>query len=156
MAATEFCIRACRDGGDNPKQHCNHIYDLQGCDWNVPGNYTAGFFEDCKGDTGLPMGIYGSSTFQQGQGATPSAHPAAPSSLCTSYSSLTNGLATLAAIPTSTTTGTIAATVVPSASASHTKSANAASAKVQWGAMSGTMGAIVCVVGAMLGGVAVL
>ncbi|KAG9075004.1 hypothetical protein FRC06_010330, partial [Ceratobasidium sp. 370] len=66
MSATDFCIRACRDGSDLPRKRCNHIYDLQGCDWNMPANYTQGVFEDCKGDTGLPMGIYGNSTFQQG------------------------------------------------------------------------------------------
>lgn len=160
MSATDFCIRACRDGSNDPKHHCNHIYDLQGCDWNMPGNYSQGVFEDCKGDTNLPIGIYGSSTFQQGQGATPPAHPIPPSSQCTPYSTVKNGMATLAAgagASAATTTGTASGTAASIvASATSTASANAAGAKVQWGAMSGTVGAVVCVVGAMLGGIAVL
>lgn len=160
MSATDFCIRACRDDSNDPKHHCNHIYDLQGCDWNIPGNYTQGVFEDCKGDTNLPIGIYGSSTFQQGQGATPPAHPLVPSSSCTFYSTVKNGVATLAAnAPAATTTGATGgsgASVIPSATASAGSSSNAAGAKVQWGAMSGTIGAVICIVGAMLGGVAVL
>ncbi|KAF8600113.1 hypothetical protein BDV93DRAFT_608884 [Ceratobasidium sp. AG-I] len=156
MSATNFCIRACRDDGVLPKKQCNHIYDLQGCDWNIPASYTQGVFEDCKGDVGLPMGIYGTSTFRQGHGATPAAHPIPSSSECTSYSTIKNGVATLTAnAPTTaatTATGT-GATVVPSAGAGA--STNAA-VGVRWGAMSGVVGVVVCVVGAMLGGIAVL
>lgn len=37
-----------------------------------------------------PMGVYGSSTFRQGDLVTPSAHPAPSSSMCTSVSSILN------------------------------------------------------------------
>lgn len=71
MAYNEFCIRGCKDGNTtNAQALCNHIYDvlgkrhsspftaprelscLLGCDWNMPGNYTPGVFENCKGDSG--------------------------------------------------------------------------------------------------------
>lgn len=47
----EFCIRGCRDGPRAPAL-CQHVYDVLGCFWNMPGDYDAGVFEDCKGDTG--------------------------------------------------------------------------------------------------------
>ena len=51
MSAEQFCIRACKDGPRAP-QLCQHIYDVMGCAWNMPGNYDAGTFERCQGDTG--------------------------------------------------------------------------------------------------------
>ncbi|KAG8909268.1 hypothetical protein FRC01_007035 [Tulasnella sp. 417] len=89
MSATEFCIRACKPG-KNAKKLCEHIYDVMGCQWVMPGNYDLGYFDSCLGDTGLPMGIYGTSTFHQGDGRTPSAHPAPKSSSCTRVASLTS------------------------------------------------------------------
>jgi len=81
----EFCIRACI--GPRATSLCNHIYDLQGCRWNIPANYSAGVVEECNGDTDLPMGVYGTSTWHQGDaGPTPTAHPAAASSDCKSIS----------------------------------------------------------------------
>jgi hypothetical protein len=29
-----------------------HIYDVMGCEWNMPANYDAGVFESCEGDSG--------------------------------------------------------------------------------------------------------
>ena len=52
MSATEFCIRACKEGPQAPGL-CQHIYDTMGCGWNMPGNYDAGTFENCLGDSGL-------------------------------------------------------------------------------------------------------
>ena len=51
VAFNEFCIRGCKDGPRAPAL-CQHIYDVMGCEWNMPGNYGAGVFEKCKGDTG--------------------------------------------------------------------------------------------------------
>ncbi len=50
MAEGEFCIRACKDG-PNAANLCQHIYDLMGCEWNMPGNYNASF-DACKGESG--------------------------------------------------------------------------------------------------------
>lgn len=51
MSAEQFCIRACKDGPRAPAL-CQHVYDVMGCAWNMPGNYDAGTFERCQGDTG--------------------------------------------------------------------------------------------------------
>ncbi|KAG6883679.1 hypothetical protein C0993_004700 [Termitomyces sp. T159_Od127] len=83
----------------------------------MPANYDPGVFEQCQGDSGevrratpraplptanpthtQPMGVYGSSTFFQGEPVTPPAHPVPPSSSCTPMSTIANGLV---AIPTS-------------------------------------------------------
>ncbi|KAH8104240.1 carbohydrate-binding module family 13 protein [Phellopilus nigrolimitatus] len=80
MSDSQFCFRACT--GPNAAQNCQHIYDVMGCDWNMPANYDAGVFESCAGDDDLPMGVYGSSTWYQGVSPTPAAHPVASSSSC--------------------------------------------------------------------------
>lgn len=51
MSAAEFCIRACKEAPQGPGL-CQHIYDVMGCDWNMPGNYNASVFENCLGDSG--------------------------------------------------------------------------------------------------------
>ncbi|KAG8945550.1 hypothetical protein FRC04_000684 [Tulasnella sp. 424] len=89
MSDTEFCFRACKPGA-NAAALCQHIYDVMGCGWNMPGNYDSGYFESCLGDTGEPMGVYGGSTFYQGGPATPPAHAAPPSSSCVRVASLTS------------------------------------------------------------------
>ncbi|KAI0297875.1 hypothetical protein B0F90DRAFT_1952683 [Multifurca ochricompacta] len=91
VSSSEFCFRGCKDGPRAPAL-CQHIYDVMGCDWNMPGNYGNGF-DKCAGDTGEPMGVYGSSTFFQGQPVTPPAHPAPATSSCTTTSSIGNNLA---------------------------------------------------------------
>ncbi|KAG8955200.1 hypothetical protein FRC04_009658 [Tulasnella sp. 424] len=87
MSSTEFCIRACKPG-PNSRKLCQHIYDEMG--FVMPGNYDIGYFDSCLGDTGLPMGIYGTSTFHQGDGHTPAPHPAPASSSCYRVASLTS------------------------------------------------------------------
>ncbi|KAG8706130.1 hypothetical protein FRC09_002557 [Ceratobasidium sp. 395] len=105
MSSTEFCIRACKDSKTAPKM-CNHVYDVMGCGWNMPGNYDQGVFENCVGDSSLPMGIYGASTFHQGDPSTPAPHPAPGSSSCQAVSSVGNGalLSTASASTTSVVT----------------------------------------------------
>ncbi|KAK7055918.1 ricin B-type lectin domain-containing protein [Favolaschia claudopus] len=82
ISDTEFCFRACV--GKNAAKNCQHIYDVMGCYWNMPANYDAGKFENCDADDDEPMGVYGTSTWYQGQKPTPAAHPAAKSSNCVS------------------------------------------------------------------------
>ncbi|KAI0355847.1 hypothetical protein OH77DRAFT_267651 [Trametes cingulata] len=84
VSDSEFCFRACKDGPKAPAL-CQHIYDVMGCEWNMPGNYAPGSFDRCLGDTGEPMGVYGTSTFHQGDPTTPPAHPAPPTSSCTPF-----------------------------------------------------------------------
>lgn len=102
MSDTQFCFRACKDGPNAPAL-CQHIYDEMGCAWNMPANYDAGTFERCEGDSGEPMGVYGTSTFHQGDPSTPSAHSAPPSSACTTVSSI--GVASLSGFSAPTSAG---------------------------------------------------
>lgn len=83
ISAGEFCIRACT--GPNAARNCEHIYDVMGCYWNMPANYDVGTYESCKADNALPAGIYGTSTWHQGQSPTPAAHPAPASSQCQTF-----------------------------------------------------------------------
>jgi len=88
ISASQFCMRACT--GPDARENCQHIYDEMGCNWNMPANYDSGKFESCKADNDLPMGVYGTSTWHQGTSPTPSAHPVAKSSSCTSFASITS------------------------------------------------------------------
>ncbi|KAG9034611.1 hypothetical protein FRB95_012931 [Tulasnella sp. JGI-2019a] len=100
MSVTEFCFRACNPAGTNPAAMCQHIYDLQGCHWNMPANYDDGYFENCLSDSSLPMGVYGTSTWQQSIQPTPPAHPVPSSSSCVRVASLTPGSVDAAALAT--------------------------------------------------------
>ncbi|KAI0728470.1 hypothetical protein C8Q72DRAFT_370394 [Fomitopsis betulina] len=91
MSDSEFCFRACKPGPE-ATTYCQHIYDIMGCEWNMPGDYDSGVFDRCEGDSGDPMGVYGTSTFKKGHGSTPSAHPAPATSVCTTFSSISNGV----------------------------------------------------------------
>ncbi|KIJ61580.1 hypothetical protein HYDPIDRAFT_31186 [Hydnomerulius pinastri MD-312] len=110
VSDSEFCFRACKPG-PNAAEMCQHIYDVMGCDWNMPANYDAGVFEACVGDSAQPMGVYGSSTFSQGQPATPAAHPIPSSSSCTTYSTISNGQGVLIGGVTSTSSKPLSTTV---------------------------------------------
>ncbi|EIW78434.1 hypothetical protein CONPUDRAFT_91862 [Coniophora puteana RWD-64-598 SS2] len=102
MGSDMFCFRACKPADDAPTM-CNHIYDEMGCEWNMPANYDSGTFEYCQGDSAEPMGVYGASTFYQGEPSTPAAHPIPSSSSCTTYSTISNGAGVLAGGSTSST-----------------------------------------------------
>ncbi|KAH9956485.1 hypothetical protein BC827DRAFT_1270856 [Russula dissimulans] len=121
VAANQFCIRVCQDGPQAPAL-CNHIYDTMGCEWNMPGDYDTGF-TSCRGDDGPPMGVYGGSTWMQGEPNTPAAQPAPATSSCTTTSTISNTVGI--AIPTNTTSA--AQTTATSTSASKTANAAAAS-----------------------------
>ncbi|CAE6400064.1 hypothetical protein RSOLAG22IIIB_01979 [Rhizoctonia solani] len=130
QSATDFCIRACKDG-PGAKQRCQHIYDLTGCQWNIPGEYGAGF-TNCEGDSTIPMGLYpqpdgSTSTFRQGHGPTPDPHPPASTSMCTTINSFAVGTATTRSFAQSTATDASATgswvTGTPSSAASASNSA---------------------------------
>lgn len=89
MSSSEYCIRACI--GPYAKQWCPHIYDVMGCYWNEPANYSKGVFEQCDGQEGAWPGVYNGSTFYQGQKKTPGPQAAGKSSNCQSYASISNG-----------------------------------------------------------------
>ncbi|PWN24162.1 hypothetical protein BCV69DRAFT_244504 [Microstroma glucosiphilum] len=103
MSFDRFCFRAC--WGELARLQCQHIYDVLGCNFNIPANYSEGF-EDCTGEIAMLQGIYSTrgstSTFQQGDATTPQPHPA-PSSSCKSVSSVGNGGVLLATYSSSAT-----------------------------------------------------
>ncbi|KAJ1031778.1 hypothetical protein NDA13_002167 [Ustilago tritici] len=100
MSYNQFCLRAC--WGERAAAQCEHIYDVMGCRWNIPANYEPGVFETCDGGVGLLQGIYGSSTFRQGDPVTASAHPAPSSSQCSTVRTISHGLLAASANETST------------------------------------------------------
>lgn len=58
LGPDEFCLRICWDQEDiSAAVQCNHIYDLMGCGWVIPGDYSEGFSE-CEGEPALPPGWY--------------------------------------------------------------------------------------------------
>ncbi|EGF99813.1 uncharacterized protein MELLADRAFT_94094 [Melampsora larici-populina 98AG31] len=82
MADGEFCFRICKPGDPQAWLYCQHIYDVMGCVWVMPGNYNQTGFDSCEGDSAPPPGVYGTSTFHQGDAKTPIPHRAAKSSNC--------------------------------------------------------------------------
>jgi hypothetical protein len=130
VSATEFCFRGCKDGPGAPAL-CQHIYDVMGCEWNMPGNYAAGF-DQCLGDSGDPMGVYGTSTFSQGEPATPPPHPAPNTSSCTTISTIGNNLA----VSVNSTSSTSASPTPTSTNTASKTNSNAGAAKTN-GALAG-------------------
>ncbi|KAF7330848.1 hypothetical protein MVEN_02424200 [Mycena venus] len=128
MGPGEFCFRICDPKGKNPAAYCQHIYDEMGCDWNMPANYGPGF-DSCHADSGEPMGVYGGSTFHQGDAATPPAHAAPKPTSCSTVSSIGNGfiiqgtnIITPSATPSATVSGASGASGSPTASGSGSRS----------------------------------
>ncbi|KAI9441681.1 hypothetical protein H4582DRAFT_1403060 [Lactarius indigo] len=156
MSDSQFCFRACKDGPKAPGL-CQHIYDVMGCEWNMPGNYGQGFAQ-CAGDSGEPMGVYGASTFHQGDGRTPPPHPAPPTSSCTTVTTIGNSVSVSGAVPTNSTTsptappttsGSGSSATRTSSSASSTSSSNAAPA-IRFSGSGALVGLVTVVVGAFI------
>lgn len=84
LAFDEFCLRACFNTPD-AYRYCEHIYDLEGCKWNMPGNYNGTGFDQCEAeDVSLPMGEYrrpDGSIYKWKRGQSPQPPPAAPGKL---------------------------------------------------------------------------
>ncbi|KAH7886911.1 hypothetical protein F5I97DRAFT_1927198 [Phlebopus sp. FC_14] len=101
VSDNQFCFRACKPSLSTPTM-CQHIYDIMGCEWNMPANYSEGVFETCLGDSAEPMGMYGSSMFYGGQPVTLPPPPVPSSSSCTFYRTISNGQGVVAGGITST------------------------------------------------------
>jgi hypothetical protein len=90
MSAYEFSFRAAY--GPQAAQYAPHIYDVMGAYYNTNGGkFQQGTFEDCQGDSGKFVGVYGGSTFYQGQKNTPAAHKPAATYNCKAYPTVANG-----------------------------------------------------------------
>ncbi|GAA5905739.1 hypothetical protein JCM6882_000447 [Rhodosporidiobolus microsporus] len=118
----EFCFKACRDGPNAWKQ-CQHIYDVMGCYWNVPGNYGGGF-DTCKANV-LPFypgeypvvknGKTSTSTWKQGVNPTPAARSPAKSSQCKAQGTIAAAAYTTQRVTTTTKATTTKATTTAKA-----------------------------------------
>jgi hypothetical protein len=113
-----FCIKVCDNSITSP-DYCENIFDLIGCDYNMPSSaYTTNNeFVSCEGDLQMPPGQYVTNgqtvTWSQPASLSPSTtlpwQPSIPaSSSCTTYSSaqLYAAAATLAPVSSAPATGT--------------------------------------------------
>ncbi|KGB75317.2 immunoreactive mannoprotein MP88 [Cryptococcus deuterogattii R265] len=122
MAFDQFCLRICISENDtySAANECQHTLDEMGCSWVMPGDYTNNSFTECDGDSAYPPGWYpeangSTSTFQQrytgtftnadgslgtwtqGETVTPqSAYSIPATSNCKTYTSVGNGISSLA------------------------------------------------------------
>ncbi|KAJ9126625.1 hypothetical protein QFC24_001654 [Naganishia onofrii] len=133
-----FCFKAC-DQVEGADLQCQHIasqsptqYDVLGCGFNMPGDYSQ-TFSSCQGDAAEYPGIYGSSTFQQGQPSTPAPHAPAATSQCSYVDSLPyNGAAAIvtaavsqtSALSSAASSGMSSTSVASSGSSSASSSAS--------------------------------
>jgi hypothetical protein len=126
ISATQFCLRICISENTtySAALECQHTYDLMGCEWAMPGDYTEDTFTSCDGDAAYPPGIYprtdgSTSTFAQRYSYTDSAGatqyggdtvtPTAPYSIpatsnCQTFSTVGNGISSLALAQSATVT----------------------------------------------------
>jgi len=118
MSANQFCLRICiaENSTYSAALECQHTLDEMGCEWVMPGDYTDNSFTECEADSAYPPGVYplangSTSTFAQrytgtytaggtvgtftvGYTSTPQTPYSTPaSSSCTTYSSISNGIA---------------------------------------------------------------
>ncbi|KNZ58377.1 hypothetical protein VP01_1940g3 [Puccinia sorghi] len=90
LAYDELSIRACFNT-DQAYRYCEHIYDVEGSRWNMPGNYDTPGFDQCEGDdVPLPMGEYrrpDGSIYKWQRGSSPQPPPGTPGKLktCKAY-----------------------------------------------------------------------
>ncbi|WVQ86036.1 hypothetical protein IAT38_008204 [Cryptococcus sp. DSM 104549] len=168
MAYDQFCLRICisENSTYSAAEECQHTLDEMGCSWVMPGDYTDNSFTECDGDSAYPPGVYplangSTSTFAQrytgtytdasgstakwtqGQTVTPqTAYSTPATSNCITYSSVGNGIASLAISGASNATGVASgstASVTGSSSAAATgSSSDAASAGSSSGAAAGS------------------
>lgn len=144
MAYDQFCLRICisENSTYSAANECQHTLDEMGCSWVMPGDYTNNSFTECDGDSAYPPGWYilangSTSTFQQrytgtytngdgslgtwtqGETVTPqTAYSTPATSNCKTYTSVGNGIASLALSNAGSVNSTAAATNSSSGGAS--------------------------------------
>ncbi|KAJ9105953.1 hypothetical protein QFC19_003287 [Naganishia cerealis] len=147
MSYSQFCLRICtaENSTYSAALECQHTLDEMGCQWVMPGDYSQDTFTSCDGDSAYPPGIYplangSTSTFAQrytgtytnaagstelwtvGETVTPSTPYSVPAtSNCQTFTSVGNGIASLALSNAGSATGAV------SGSSSATGSASASS-----------------------------
>ncbi|GHJ88534.1 hypothetical protein NliqN6_4936 [Naganishia liquefaciens] len=116
-----FCFKAC-DEVEGAALQCQHIYDVLGCGFNMPGDYGQSF-SSCQGDSIEYPGVYGDYTFHQGDASTPAPHAPAATSQCSYLDNLPSGGAAI---------------VTAAVSASSSASSGSPSSMASTGSRSGT------------------
>ena len=108
MSADTFSFRACY--GDDAASYCPHTLDEMGSEFNHPGNYDTGSFDNCEADSGHFPNVFKGSTFTQGAASvsisrfappviltfflqTPKGHKPGHSSNCQPVATVKNGKA---------------------------------------------------------------
>lgn len=91
QSASEFSIRACY--GDNATNYCPHTLDEMGSQFNHPGNYDAGSFDNCDADPGHFPAVFKGKTFHQGDKPTPKPHKPGKTYNCTKVAGVHPGAA---------------------------------------------------------------
>ncbi|KAE8221982.1 hypothetical protein CF319_g2368 [Tilletia indica] len=98
ISDSEFCFRACNPSDPLAWQRCQHIYDTEGCGWNMPSTIgydpTQHTFDSCEGDDPYFPGIYDNVVFHHGDAKTPDPHPPPVLHNCKDVNSPTNGYKT--------------------------------------------------------------
>ncbi|WWD20628.1 hypothetical protein CI109_105104 [Kwoniella shandongensis] len=164
MSYNQFCLRICiaENSTYSAAAECQHTLDEMGCQWVMPGDYTDNSFTECDGDAAYPPGLYpqtngSTSTFQQrytgtytdgagkqalwtqGQTVTPQTAFSTPAtSNCKTYTSIGNGIQSLAAAGAGNST---AAATSASQSGSASASATGSASKSGASAVSAASGA---------------
>lgn len=170
MSYTQFCLRICtaENATYSASQMCQHTLDEMGCEWVMPGDYSQTGFTSCDADAAYPPGIYplangSTSTFAQrytgtytnpagstelwtvGQTVTPQTPFSTPaSSNCQTFSSVGNGIASLAVAGAGSATGTMSGSssaMTSSASGSMSRSMSGSSSASNTAARSASSAA---------------
>lgn len=154
MSYNQFCLRVCtaENSTYSAAIECQHTLDEMGCQWVMPGDYTENSFTSCDADAAYPPGVYpqpngSTSTFAQrytgtytasggsvgtftvGQTVTPQTPYSTPaSSNCKTYTSIGNGIASLAASASSMSKNSTSMTSKSSSASATTKIGAATSA----------------------------
>jgi hypothetical protein len=94
MGGNIFCIKVCDPAGPDSVALCLNTYDLLGCTYNAPNDYTDDSFTTCDADNMIPVGTYVSngvtSTYKQPAGgitASPYTPSIPASSNCVTFAS---------------------------------------------------------------------
>ncbi|ODN82842.1 hypothetical protein L202_01106 [Cryptococcus amylolentus CBS 6039] len=165
MSYDMFCLRICISANSTytAAEECQHTLDEMGCSWIMPGDYTDNSFTECDGDAAYPPGIYplknGSTstfaqrytgtytnsdgskgTWTQGETVTPqTAYSTPATSNCITYSSVGNGIASLALSGATNATGVAGGSSTASVTGASESGSDSAAAT---GSSSGSSAAV--------------
>ncbi|KIM81611.1 hypothetical protein PILCRDRAFT_821384 [Piloderma croceum F 1598] len=142
VGSNQFCFKACNNKITSP-DYCLNIYDVEGCDFNMPASYKPNEFSVCLGDNQNP----------------PGGDPVIPAtSSCTTYSStdLYPNTATTSTTATGSVSGSASGSGVTATSTKASSASSDASPAIGMPGFGLFAFYVSTIVGAMVGVVAVL